>query len=336
MLKKPSRVSRPNVNFLQSVFDQINLTLWVWLITGVLFIAIYLLSKLELGGFFTRLFWNVDPEATNASLSEVVRNLGLLAAGFIGLGFGIWRAITAHRQTEAAQQQAFIAEQGHFTDRFNNAVEQLGKPSQAVRIGAIYSLWRLSEDSPARDQTAVWNVLCNFARSFPFWDETLAEKLFISQEQTTILGLFGQVGEAEKRRISGYIPNFEGANFRNLKLIEANLSGCGFRDTNMDLAYLYGTNLDDTDFTGASLEGATLDYCSFRNALLILTRFRPFQSSLPPAGSGKTQTTKMNFTDVHGAQFLAAELTMVEFDQSNNWINQLGKQEYHQHACQQE
>lgn len=55
----------------------------------------------------------------NTSRSEVLRNVGLLIVGAIGLSFGVWRAYTAHRQT-------VVAEQGLFTDRFSTAVDHLG------------------------------------------------------------------------------------------------------------------------------------------------------------------------------------------------------------------
>ncbi|MCH9000692.1 MAG: hypothetical protein IID48_20845, partial [Proteobacteria bacterium] len=123
---------------------------------------------------FSVLSWAYWQEGGTASRSEVVRNLGLLAAGAIGLGFGIWRAYTAYRQTqasqrqaEAANEQARIAEQGHITDRFSTAVEHLGSEQLPVRLGGIYALWRLIEDSPIRDVTSVIDILCAFVRHPP-------------------------------------------------------------------------------------------------------------------------------------------------------------------------
>ncbi len=58
---------------------------------------------------FSVFSWAYWQDGGTASRSEVVRNLGLLAAGIIALGFGIWRAWTAHRQAEASQRQAEAA-----------------------------------------------------------------------------------------------------------------------------------------------------------------------------------------------------------------------------------
>lgn len=51
--------------------------------------------------------------------SESIRNLGLLLAATVGLPFLVWRSIVA-------QKQVNVAEQGHITDRINEAVKGLG------------------------------------------------------------------------------------------------------------------------------------------------------------------------------------------------------------------
>ena len=59
-------------------------------------------------------------------------------------------------------------EQGHITDRFTKAIEQLGKldgerPNIEVRLGAIYALERIAIDSP-RDQWTIMEILTAYVR----------------------------------------------------------------------------------------------------------------------------------------------------------------------------
>ncbi len=122
---------------------------------------------------FSWAYWQEGGSKT--SRSEVFRNFGLFFVAVIALGFGIWRAVTAHRQAKAAQrqaeaanEQARIAGQGHITERFSRAVEQLGHDRVAVRIGGIYALKRIAEDSVERDHLAVMDVLTNFIRQPPY------------------------------------------------------------------------------------------------------------------------------------------------------------------------
>ncbi len=118
---------------------------------------------------------------TSTSRSEVFRNVGLFFVAVVALGFGIWRAWTAHRQAEASQrqaeaaneqaraanEQARIAQQGQFTERFSRAAEHLGSGQLPVRLGGIYALWRLFKDSPERDVISVIDILCAFVRDPP-------------------------------------------------------------------------------------------------------------------------------------------------------------------------
>ncbi len=78
------------------------------------------------------------------------------------------------------ERQARTAEQGHITDRITKAVEQLGaektvkvqedgktvertEPNFEVRLGAIYALERIAEDSE-RDHIPIMETLCAYIR----------------------------------------------------------------------------------------------------------------------------------------------------------------------------
>ena len=59
-------------------------------------------------------------------------------------------------------------EQGHITDRYTKAIEQLGKldgdkPNIEIRLGAIYALERIARDSP-RDHWTIMEVLTAYVR----------------------------------------------------------------------------------------------------------------------------------------------------------------------------
>src|SRR5262249_10087803 len=77
-------------------------------------------------------------------------------AALIALIFA-WLSVTA------TNDQLKIAEQGQITDRYNAAITNLGSPSIDTRLGGIYGLQRLLQDSP-RDQPTVVAVLCAFVR----------------------------------------------------------------------------------------------------------------------------------------------------------------------------
>jgi hypothetical protein len=56
-----------------------------------------------------------------------------------------------------------LTEQGHITERYTKAIEQLGSDKLDVRLGGIYALERLAIDSE-RDHPTVVEVLGAFVR----------------------------------------------------------------------------------------------------------------------------------------------------------------------------
>ena len=56
-----------------------------------------------------------------------------------------------------------LSREGQVTERYSNAIEQLGSDSSDVCAGGIYALERLARDS-ARDHATVMEVLTAFVR----------------------------------------------------------------------------------------------------------------------------------------------------------------------------
>jgi hypothetical protein len=82
------------------------------------------------------------------TVSEVIRNLGLAVAAFVGI-YLAWRRVTAStRQADASLQQAELARRDHVAELFNRAVGQLTDAKLEVRLGAIYTLRQIASDFP--------------------------------------------------------------------------------------------------------------------------------------------------------------------------------------------
>ena len=64
---------------------------------------------------------------------------------------------------KATGTQLQITEQGQITDRYNAAITNLGSASTDTRLGCIYALQRIMQDSP-RDQPTIIAVLCAYVR----------------------------------------------------------------------------------------------------------------------------------------------------------------------------
>ena len=68
----------------------------------------------------------------------------------------------------ATWRQVQVSREGQITERFTRAIDQLGSDKQDVRLGGIYALERIANDSPA-DRRTVAAVLAALVRNRVPW-----------------------------------------------------------------------------------------------------------------------------------------------------------------------
>src|SRR5829696_7633641 len=122
-----------------------------------------------LGTLFILVCWLVPPllyrhtgTARDAKLKAITDTRTALLAGLIGVGalLTFWLNSRVYRITARTFE---VAEQGHITERYTKAIEQLGSDKLDVRLGGIYALERIAVDSE-RDHPTVVEVLSAFVR----------------------------------------------------------------------------------------------------------------------------------------------------------------------------
>ncbi|MFI2765277.1 pentapeptide repeat-containing protein [Streptomyces echinatus] len=172
-----------------------------------------------------------------------------------------------------------IAEQGQITGRFNDAVGHLGAGSMEMRLGGIYALQRIMQDS-SRDQPAIVVVLSAYVRDKAhvpkggFVKETgdrdeQAEIEPPDDVYAAVYVLNGQpprggeqvavdLGSADLRGLA-----LDGRrDYLRLKLPNGDPSlrdsGSGFRFARLDGADLRRVSFDQVDLRGVTLHGANL------------------------------------------------------------------------------
>ncbi|MET8145695.1 hypothetical protein ABZU32_35790 [Sphaerisporangium sp. NPDC005288] len=95
-----------------------------------------------------------------AAALDAIRGRALaVATGLIALVAVYYTA----RNADTARRTYQLSEQGHVTDRYTKAIEQLGSDKLDIRLGGIYALERIARDS-ARDHPTVIEVLAAFIR----------------------------------------------------------------------------------------------------------------------------------------------------------------------------
>lgn len=196
-----------------------------------------------------RISWSDVPQQENEYRKTLIQIAGGVVVA-IGL-YLTWRRIQA-------------TEESQVTDRFSKAVEQLGDDSLEVRLGGIYALERIAEDSP-RDHWTVMETLSAFVReNASSSGEAKYEGIRsqVPQEVSTPDTDVQAACTVIRRRRTDQDPektlNLRNALLSCVDLTGADLSGAILKGINLTGADLRSADLSGADLRGADLSGAGL------------------------------------------------------------------------------
>jgi hypothetical protein len=178
----------------------------------------------------------------------------------------------------ATQVKLDIDREGQITNRFTQAAGQLGAelkdgaPNIEVRLGGIYALARIAQDSP-KDFGPIMEVLTAYVRYNAPWPPPVRagaahvdspDSLRPRTDVQAILTILGQC-DAPDRRLDLRRTDLRGAEFWN-----AHLKGTDFWGACLDGAHLWSADLCGTKLENASLKRANLRNAKLSGAILKL------------------------------------------------------------------
>lgn len=167
-----------------------------------------------------------------------------------------------------------LTREGHITDRYASAIEQLGHESTDVRLGGIFALERIARDSDADRETVV-EVLTAYVRTHTTSAPRVPKDTRIDVDVQAALTVLGRRPKAEAEshmldlthcglvgaRLSG---NFDRANFGYSLLNDAILTGGSFVGAAFTCA-----KAKTVGFNHANARGAHFVRASFVNSWFI-------------------------------------------------------------------
>lgn len=175
------------------------------------------------------------------------------------------------KQTFAAEKNISIAQEGlknGLIEQLRGAVDQLGNEKLEIRLGGIYALERISNESE-KDYWPIMEILTAYVRENSSAEiSEFSEVRTISSDIQAILTIIGtrkySFRKGEDKRLE-----LQGTYLQNANLIEAHLEGINFEGahlegTNFEEAHLEKTDLIEvhmkkTSLVEAHLEGAHLN-----------------------------------------------------------------------------
>jgi hypothetical protein len=218
------------------------------------------------------------------------------------------------KSIQATNNQLKIAEQGQITDRYNAAITNLGSHSVEIRLGGIYALQRLMQDSP-RDQPTVIAVLCAFVRDqAPAPAKPLTLPAAISYRQPTdiqaALTVVATRDTAHDTRAT--VVDLENGQLAAAQLDSGHLSRADLIGADLGFASLTSADLHGAELNAADLNGADLFRADLRSA--DFTEANLYRTTLIGANLHGAQFFHAN---LHGADLADADLQGAEFLNAN-------------------
>ncbi|WP_406514489.1 pentapeptide repeat-containing protein (plasmid) [Streptomyces sp. NBC_00161] len=212
-------------------------------------------------------------------------------------------------QVSQTSKELRISEEGQITNRFNAAIGNLGSGSIDVRLGGIYALERIMNDSP-RDQATVVSVLSAYVRrhapiptAAPMADISAAMNVLVRRRPESDQGLELDLSRTDLRGWKPAHPYEEGA----IHLQGTIFTGADLSDAQLGGADLSEANLEKANLSRADLSGATLTGAFFKEAQLRDTGF---------TGADLTDAVVCSWVgcpDLTGSSFAGADLTRAGF-----------------------
>ncbi len=186
-----------------------------------------------------------------------------------------------------AWRRVHVSEQGLITDRYTRAIEQLGatdkdgNPSVEVRLGAIYALERVAQDS-ARDHWTIMEVLTAYVRkNAPAPTDTNRREEYANRPATEIQAILTVLG----RRKRGHLREGERqldlsrTDLRHAKLSHLHLDRVRFdyaclKRADLSMSHVMGASFVGCDLSEAWFTGTYAEKADFQDSILFSTIFR--------------------------------------------------------------
>ncbi|WP_194893304.1 pentapeptide repeat-containing protein [Catenulispora pinisilvae] len=205
-----------------------------------IYAALLVAGVIGTAGVYLLLLWLIP--GAKANRLDVAKT-ALLVVGGSGAVAGLYVAYRKQRTDEANH----IRDQDKlFTERYTQAIAQLGNTAAAVRLGGVYALARIADDSERDGQTCM-EVLCAYL-CIPY-DPNTADPGEVKVRAAAQATVFARLRPDHKSFWANAVVDLSGARLTNVSLRHAKTAGAYFVDTEFDGI----CEFDHTAFDGGAI-----------------------------------------------------------------------------------
>ncbi len=290
---------------------------------------------------------------------DAFKHVSLSVGGSITLSIALLGVILTIVRNILTRQQNNTDEQRLITEQISRAIDQIGaykqdakgdtfEPNIEVRLGGLYSLQRILQDS-TRDERSIAKIFYAYVRENIKEDKPKPKQKKQSQKPSrqprediqAALDIISQFNKAWRKRVRKFPPDsrlnfaridFTGYSLANMDLSRAILQGANVSRANLSNADLSGANVSranlfNADLSGANASRANLDNANLDNADLFginlsradLDNADLTEADLSWANLSRSRLFRTNFTeaDLSWANLSRATLFRANFTEAD-------------------
>jgi uncharacterized protein YjbI with pentapeptide repeats len=290
-----------------------------WLLAGLAALVVILACVLVIPQWLVR--WELGAQASTlaaADRAKAINDVRVTLLQGIGGAVILLGAYFTYRQLQTGREELQIAQQGQVTERFTRAIDQLGHPELDVRLGGIYALERIANDSPD-DRATIAEVLTAFVRGHAPWPPRLPGQYRSDAPIEQVPELQVRAPDVQAaltviaRRQAPPQPNagidLRATDLRKARLNGANLQGAHLGYANLQEANLHGAKLQRALLHYTQLQGAGLERAQLQGAFLVHAQLEGAR-----LGGAELREARANYANLHGAQLFS-----VQFQSASLW-----------------
>lgn len=246
-----------------------------------------------------------------ATVTTNARQGMLWAAGGVIAIISLVMTWLRHRMDRGRQD---LDKDGNRTERYMDAVKQLGDDSLTIRLGSIFALERLAQDS-VRDQRAILDVLCSFVReSSPVPVPDGSARASVGTDVAAAVTVFGRRSFLTGQQIPFDLSR---ANLDQSNLSNANLAYANFNFSSLSEAQLTGATMNHATFLNANLTRANLSGATLKSANLIRINLTLAAALKADFSLADFSEANLNMAHLAHSRLQKASLTMARMVQVN-------------------
>lgn len=280
----------------------------VLVILAIFIVALWKIPQWQV----SNLSYGINDSIKLAELEDKFRStIAQILGGFV-IVIGLY---LTHRRVSATEKNLLVTQEGQITERFTRAIEHLGKDQLEFKLGGIYALERIANESEV-DHWPIMEILCAYVRkNSPI---SLESELISGSELSVDIqaALTVIVRRNKKHEKDVFIKKFDlsnsylvGSNLSAPGLLVVDFVGANFSNSNISNSDLSLLDLSVSDLSNSTISNSDLSFIDLSTSDITNVNFSHSELSGSNICEADLSNSNLSNATLRDASLLDSNLT---------------------------